>query len=133
MKEQSFRVYSDRVVGKVLDHEAVVINLETGFYYGLDGASATVWEQLSVGVPLTTVAESLSVAYPQETGIDRQLETLVDSLVDAKLLAVSDDAAEEAPAADWPREYAPLELACYDDVAEMVALDPSLPELDYGS
>ena len=45
-----YRVASDKVIGKVLDDEAVIINLATGIYYGLDGPAAKVWDYASTGV-----------------------------------------------------------------------------------
>ncbi len=136
MSDRRYRLFSDKVVAKVLEHEAVVINLETGLYYGLEGPSATVWEQLSAGVPQAEVASSFGAAYPGKTD-DSAVEALATRLVAEKLLAPQTDASEthgvQDVQADWPQEYAALDLTCYDDVAEMVALDPPLPELDYGN
>jgi hypothetical protein len=128
-----YRLATDNVVDKVLDEEAVIINLDTGMYYGLDGPAAKVWECASRGVPIEQIANELALYYPAQEGIDEELAALLAKLCAAGLLAAAADneAGDPPVSTEWPQAYQPLDLTCYDDVADMIALDPPLPELSY--
>jgi hypothetical protein len=127
-----YRVASEKVIGKVLDDEAVIINLETGIYYGLDGVAARVWDYASQGASRERISQELSARYPDHPESADELRNLLQQMCEAGLLIEDDrEAADVALLADWPADYLPLEMACYDDVAEMVALDPPLPELSH--
>ena len=127
-----YRVASDKVIGKVLDDEAVIINLATGIYYGLDGPAAKVWDYASTGVSQGAIAQALLKQYPDQQGLETDLEKLLEQMCNDGLL-VPDEMPGEEPSVtfEWPSAYQPLEMTCYDDVAEMVALDPPLPELSH--
>jgi hypothetical protein len=127
-----YRVASDKVIGKVLDDEAVIINLATGIYYGLDGPAAKVWDYASTGVSQEAIAQALLKQYPDQPGLETDLEQLLEQMRSGGLL-VPDEMPGEEPSVicEWPSAYQPLEMTCYDDVAEMVALDPPLPELSH--
>jgi hypothetical protein len=125
-----YKVASDKVIGKVLDGEAVVINLNTGMYYGLDGPAARVWDLLSNGIDSETIEAQLHATYPRQTSAAQELAQLLGQMSEAGLLIADPSGPEVAPdPGEWPAEYQLLEMTCYDDVAEMVALDPPLPEL----
>lgn len=127
-----YRLASDKVVGKVLEDEAVVINLTTGMYFGLDGPSAKVWEHASAGMSREAIGDAAARAYPEQPDIRVELSGLLEQMCEAGLLAVADgDGTDGAAEIAWPPQYQKLEMTCYDDVAEMVALDPPLPELSY--
>jgi hypothetical protein len=129
-----YRVFSDRVVSKAMDGEAVIINLDTGMYYGLDGPAATVWELLAAGLPVATIAEDIGRQYPAEPHAAAGFDALVIALCDAQLLAAipagDDTAPLPAETITWPVAFEPIALVAYDDVAEMIALDPPLPEFN---
>jgi hypothetical protein len=127
-----YKVASDKVIGKVLDDEAVIINLATGIYYGLDGVAARVWDYISQGVSRGSVTQELLLRYPDHPESERELTQLLQQMCEAGLL-IEDEGGADAGASmiEWPADYLPLEMVCYDDVAEMVALDPPLPELSH--
>jgi len=128
-----YRVFSDRVISKTMDDEAVIINLDTGMYYGLDGPAATVWELVSAGVAIVTIADELGRQYPAEADPAGGLEPLVVKLCDAQLIAPisgDDDTAAIGNAVVWPAVFEPIAMVAYDDVADMIALDPPLPEFN---
>lgn len=127
-----YRLASDKVVGKVLDDEAVIINLDTGMYFGLDGVAAKLWELLSTGIAVDLIAGALKQGFPAEQAIDADVSRFADALCGAGLLVVSDgDVAALPDDLRWPATYQAPVMTAYDDVAEMVALDPPLPELSH--
>ena len=131
-----YELGSDKVIGKALDDEAVIINLETGMYYGLDGPSARVWALVSAGASTDAVKAGLEARYSDIQGLGAQFDQLLSALVDAGLIKPAADTSTPGPEVShlsFPDKFQPLEMTSYDDVAEMVALDPPLPELSHQS
>jgi hypothetical protein len=128
-----YQLASDKVIGKVVDDEAVVINLETGLYYGIDGLGAKAWDWLAAGVTSGEISRAIAARYPDQAQIERDVAGFIDGLSAAGLLSIAPAGDGPALPADiaWPEAFSPLEMITYDDVAEMVALDPPLPELSH--
>jgi hypothetical protein len=125
----------DEVAAKVIDGEAVLINLATGVYYSMRGSGAYVWSQLESGSSVARLSDSLADRYGIGSERARQdVERLVDELRTEGLIVASDvpAAAGGAPAAEIgaaPEPYEMPRLEKFDDMADMFALDPPLPEL----
>jgi len=75
------------VLSRELGGETVLLNLESGVYYGLDAIGTRVWNLLAQGHALADVCSIMVEEYdvPPET-LQRDLMTLVDELCDKQLL-----------------------------------------------
>lgn len=119
------------ITAKLIDGEAIIINLLTGVYYSLQGSGAVAWDLIAHRQPLGDVVTSLATHY----GVDRtQAETdfkaLFARLSEEKMIrAATDDEAARAWQApeEKPEPYAAPELESFDDMAEVLALDPPTP------
>lgn len=82
-------VPSEDAVFRELDGQAVLLNLSTGMYFGLDAVGTHVWRLASENGSLRWISERLAGEYeaPAET-IERDLLTLADALVTKGLWAV---------------------------------------------
>ena len=60
--DAAFRIPDD-VIFRELDGEAVVLNLDTGIYFGLDAVGTRIWRLLEERKPLKTVLETLVDEY----------------------------------------------------------------------
>ena len=127
-----FAVNPSEIAAKVVEGEAVMINLATGVYYSLPGTGASAWELLAAGADVETAARHLARAYGVDEGaVTRDVSTLVETLLregllveapetpsPAELPSVAADGAYEAPALDK-----------YTDLGDLLALDPPMPGL----
>jgi hypothetical protein len=126
-----FRVNSEEVTSKILDGEAIIINLSDGVYYSLVGPGTVVWAMASAGSGAEEIAGELIARYGETSDdVRADVESLLEKLVAERLLvpAAEGDAAgpvpEELPSGG---DYATPELEKYDDMSDMLALDPPLP------
>jgi hypothetical protein len=129
--ETSFRINSPSVIGEVLDGEAIIVNLDSGAYYSLDGAGAEVW---AAAGSRATLPELIALAAAKYAGpaaeIAAGITALVEELVSESLL-VADGATDSDPAApitalpadDRPPFAKPI-LQKYTDMADLLLLDP---------
>ncbi|MCU1383747.1 MAG: Coenzyme synthesis protein (PqqD) [Acidobacteria bacterium] len=56
-------VIPDAVVSRELEGETVVLNLETGIYFGLDEVATEIWKALQSGGSLQEACDALHGAY----------------------------------------------------------------------
>lgn len=129
-----FSVRGDEVAAKAFDDEVVVVHLGTCTYYSVSGSGADAWIWIGEGRPLAEVAAALADRWKIEIGRARaDVEAYADRLLEEGLIAPANG--EAPPAATPPPpaergEYAPPDLQAYRDMADLLALDPPLPELD---
>jgi len=127
-----FRCTED-VIAKVMDGEAVIINLANGMYYSTDKVGAVVWSLLesghSVGEAAKEVAARYEVSSDQATS---DISQLVTQLLEERLLLPCED--RRAPAAGCDpvsqrQNYEPPALQIYSDMGDLLALDPPMPSV----
>ena len=124
-----FELASDSVISKEIDGEVTVIDLSTGIYYAIEGIGAQIWLAAVAGQSRMAIAQKVDETYADDA--PQAAHKLLDDLVAAKLLVEGEAAKADADGAEivWPSTYAAPVFTSYDDVSEMVALDPPLPEL----
>jgi len=80
---------SDDAVFRELDGQSVLLNLETGMYFGLDAVGTHVWQLAAQDGSLRAVRARLIDEYDAEPAtIERDLLALAESLVARGLWAV---------------------------------------------
>lgn len=133
LDEQSrLRRKSEEVVAKVMDGEAIIINLATGVYYSLDNAGAAMWEMIEAGCRLDTIAAAIAARY--EVASERAREDVLrlgHDLLREDLVDLSDGEAPPAPAVSGVTAlaYTAPTLHAYRDMEDLLALDPPTPSL----
>ena len=121
------------VAAKIIDDEAILINLSTAVYYSMDGTGGRIWSLIEGRHDLETIAATLAAEYAQPPERCRaDVDRLARQLLEENLVV----AAVEAPADGGPaavaaaRPYAPPELNVYRDMGDLLALDPPVPGLE---
>jgi len=125
----SFECNSPDVVFENFGDEVILLNLQSGRYYSLDPVGMYFWELLTQGVTPSAIGEKIAGTYAADTGaIGSDLDALLaefqaESLIRPAEATVQLSAATE-PNAKLPAQYARPALSKFDDVAEMLLLDP---------
>lgn len=134
VSDARYAVRVQEVAAKVFEDEVVVVHLGTCTYYSASGSGADAWTWIQEGRPLAEVAAALAERY----GIDPEraltdVERFAERLLEEGLVALAEVSAASLPApgpSSNGRDYTPPELHAYRDMADLLALDPPLPELD---
>jgi len=130
VSDRRYQINAGEVASKILDGEAIVINLNDGVYYSLEGTGAVVWALASSGSDVEEIVVELRERYDAPDGARDDVERLLEQLVAERLLqpGAADRAAPPVPGELPPGgEYAAPKLERYTDMSEMLALDPPLP------
>ncbi len=124
---------SEVATAKVIDGEAIIINVVSGRYYSLEGAGGLAWTLLAGGATFAEAAGVLGDQYEVDSArAQADLERLAAELLDEQLLVRAEGAAPaavpEAPAQRAP--YQGLRLVTFSDMEDLLAIDPPLPPTD---
>ena len=122
------------VSAKILDGEAIIINVSNGMYYSMEGTGAFLWSELECGPTVSDLATSITSRFdvPEEQAV-QDVRHLLESLLEEHLIEETtqpDPAGSTAgDGAGVPNEYAAPTLNKYNDMADLLALDPPMPML----
>ena len=123
-----------QVAAKLVDGEAIVIDLASGTYYSLAGTGALVWGLAERGGSEEEIAAELERRFGAAAGEAREdVRRLLAELVDEGILV----AADGAPAGPGPSDSELPDLSTYErpvldkytDMSDLLALDPPMPGL----
>jgi hypothetical protein len=120
------------ITSKVMDGEAIMINLATGIYYSMDKVGGTIWEGVEQGQRLDQIVQNVVATY--EVSVDqaaKDLECLVGQLREENLIILQ-ESGESLPLnvegqATSPVPYESPVLNSYRDMGDLLALDPPMP------
>ena len=77
----------EHVVSKQIGGETVILNLESGTYFGLDAVGARIWELIGEGKSVNEVRSVMLAEFEvSEDVLDRDLERLLRDLQNHELL-----------------------------------------------
>lgn len=87
----STRVAKDanRVIDRIVDGEALVIHLDSGDYYSLNGVGTRVWEEMDGAKTVSELANIIALEY--EVTVEQaqtDVQALVDQLLSEQLVVV---------------------------------------------
>ena len=126
----NYTMSSDKIISKRMDDELIIINLENGVYYGIEGVAMPIWEALTAHAAPSDIVALLSTSYPDEAHTTAAYTGFVEELLSAGLIKEHDAPDASMPELVWPKTWEPPFFEAYEDVSALVALDPPLPELD---
>jgi hypothetical protein len=121
----AFEVLSRQIVSEIIDGEAVILDLHSGRYHTTEGVGAVVWHVAADGMRRRDIVAACRARFPDEPGVEQDIDALLDTFVAAGLLTPLEspmDAGDHEPS--WPAAYQTPRLDTYDNLADMMALDP---------
>jgi hypothetical protein len=126
-----FRIDPGQVVDETIDGEAILLQLQTGNYYSLEGSGAEIWARLGSGQAVGDVVRELQELHggPLETfeAAVTQLaeELLSEGLLEPVAAAELNGAPSPKPRAEAkPGAFVAPVLRKYTDMQELLLVDP---------
>ena len=131
---ERFRVDPDKVVHETIEGEAILIHLDNGYYYSLDGTGAEIWGLLAESRSVEETGEALARAYDSDE-VAAEVRRIADELVAENLLEPTDLAPAVALNGDGrvePRAFTAPVLKKYEDMQDFLLVDPIHETSDAG-
>ena len=86
--DTAYTIDRKRVTWDEIDGETLIINVETGYYFSLDGVGSLIWNMLAAGVEeRDIVARIVSEFDVEESTARTDLQSLVDALLSEELVS----------------------------------------------
>jgi len=130
--QQYLKPNTEEVASKVVDGEAILINLSNGMYYSMDVVGGYIWSLVADGHDLGSISTAVAQRYGVEADKAKQdVEALAQQLLDEKIVVPGDGSTATAAADQTPSDdaYTTPQLTKFDDMVDLFAIDPPLPEL----
>ena len=129
---EKLKVNEPNVVHETIDGETILLDLNTGNYFSLDGPGAIIWEYITENGEWKNVIEILSSGNEgQEDEIENSVVAFVEGLITENLLVKATD---DIPASDTSnienqlkaaaQEFVPPTVNKYSDMQDLLLLDP---------
>ena len=129
-----FSTNSEEVVAKVIDGDAIIINLKTGIYYSMDNTGGLIWKLMEEGRSLEEIGKVIAANY--EVSGEKALEDvkkLAAELLQEELVSLSEEKPSDLntidPVSEKIQPYESPVLNIYRDMGDLLALDPPMPGL----
>jgi hypothetical protein len=128
--EQRYTFNEEQIVHEILDGEVVLVNLDNGYYYILQGTGSEIWQHLTSGAPADETVAALLRQYTGEPeAVAQAVRDFVSSLVAEALLQPVEAEPASAPVAlpETADPAGPFTLPVmfkYTDMANLIQMDP---------
>jgi len=126
-----FQPTEGRTAARVIDGEAILIDLVDGNYYSIADVGSIIWQMIEARWTLGDIGLAVSERFGVgQDRVDADIKVFVDALLDEQLIEIS---RETSARADSPLDggsnppYAKPEFTAYRDIAKLLALDPPTP------
>lgn len=115
-----------KMFSDIADGIAIVINSETGIYYGMNGLGTIVFDNLMSGASTEAVLAALAALPGAPDDMESRLNAFVDRLKDFEIVLAGDDGGAEVrlDAATAQEDEFTLMVEEYNDAQELLLADP---------
>jgi len=119
----NYQLNDSKMFADITDGIAIIINSETGIYYGMNSFATNVYENIATGVDTDDI---LAVIKPLNPGIEANFKMFIDAMVEKEILveAPKSDAKPDIKTDLAKEDNLSLELKEYDDAQELLLADP---------
>lgn len=108
------------IIYELLDDEVIIANLDAGIYYSIRGSGILIWQLLMAGYTLP----SIEALFAEKYGALSSLHLFVERLVQEGLLVAQQNSSPIACALSWPASFSPPTFERYDEMKNLLMLDP---------
>ena len=122
----NYALNEEKMFADVTDGIAIIINSETGIYYGLNALGTAVYENLANGSSTDEILTALKAMAGCPADIDVKLNNFIKSMLDYELIieASANNAEVKIDEAIANESKFELEVKAYDDAQELLLADP---------
>lgn len=124
----TYALNESKMFSDIADGIAIVINSETGIYYGMNGLGTRVFETLMGGASTEAVLEALKALPDAPAEMENSLDAFVQKLKDFEIVIDGDGPGTEvevsiAPGLAKADDFVPM-VEEYNDAQELLLADP---------
>lgn len=123
----NYALNEEKMFADVTDGIAIIINSETGIYFGMNGAGTMVYENLAdKNVSVEKLLAALKAAAGAPADIEARLNAFIQKMLENELIveAAADDGTPEINEDVLKEDEFTFDVQEYDDAQELLLADP---------
>ena len=122
----NYALNETKMFADISDGIAIIINSETGIYYGMNSFGTTVFENIIHGVSIENIATALKNIANAPADIESRLNTFIDELKEKEIIIAGTDNGNTATIDESAAKADAFEMSVneYNDAQEMLLADP---------
>jgi hypothetical protein len=121
---KQYQINAPDVISEKFDDDFIILNLEDGCYFSLEGAGSSVWNALIAGATPGSIVKGVQQACPD---LAEPTVQFLLQLCKLKLVRpVAGPCTESLESVDWAArcEHGEPQIEVFDDLAELILADP---------
>lgn len=122
----NYQLNEEKMFADITDGIAIIINSETGIYYGMNTFATNVYENIVAGASIEDIKAEIEKLSDLPANFEENFKMFIDAMIEKEILVEGADGSAEADInVDLAKEdnYA-LELKEYNDAQELLLADP---------
>lgn len=122
----NYQLNEEKMFADITDGIAIIINSETGIYYGMNTFATNVYENIVAGVSIENIKAEIEKLSDLPADFEDNFKMFIDAMVEKEILVEADDDNAQANIDEnlaKDDNYA-LELKEYNDAQELLLADP---------
>lgn len=114
-----------KVINKEFDDELVLANYDNGIYYSLADSGAKIWLALKAGASEENIIAEFGRKFSSTATIETNIRDFIGNLLAEGLIVPAEKGEEkQKPSLDGLQSFQPPILERFDDLKELLLLDP---------
>jgi hypothetical protein len=126
-----YQVNNQHVAHEIIENEVVIIHLDNGNYFNLEGVGTDIWNGIVANMSKTDIINSLLNSYEgEEELITESVNNFINQLESEELIIPSDEiekinqVTREYNETNQKNIFTPPVLQKYEDMQDLLLLDP---------
>lgn len=140
MNNKTYKIDESKVISETIDGETIIINLNTGDYYGANITAAIIWDQIKANNSTEAIIQYFLDHYNEdEIVIKESVVEIIDLLLKDNLIfelelaeGISNKNNKESLKLQEKEIFIKPKIDQYDDMKEMLLADPIHDVNEYG-
>ena len=122
----NYRLNEEKMFADITDGIAIIINSETGIYYGMNTFATNVYENIVAGVSIEDIKAEIEKLSDLPADFEDNFKMFIDAMVEKEVLVEADDNNAQANIDEnlAKEDNYVLELKEYNDAQELLLADP---------
>lgn len=122
-----YKLNEEKMFADITDNVAIIINSDTGIYYGMNGFGTTVFENLIKGADTQAILKELKKLPNVSDDIEVRFDAFLNAIIEKELVIPSDETQEVEVIIDANiacSDEFNLNVSEYNDAQELLLADP---------
>ena len=122
----NYQLNEEKMFADITDGIAIIINSETGIYYGMNTFATNVYENIVAGVSIENIKAEIEKLSDLPADFEDNFKMFIDAMVEKEILVEAEDNNAQANIYEnlAKEDNYVLELKEYNDAQELLLADP---------